>query len=292
MATAEQESAFRFNDAGVFVPESPLRHRDDEYNPVGFNRLCAMQERHFWYVGRHRFILRSLLRFVGSQASPKVPSLSGLDLGGGCGGWVRYLQQHQPGLFTELALADSSLQALGMARGVVGPKVARYQTDLLDLPWRRRWNVIFLLDVLEHIPADAEALRQIAEALRPGGLLLITTPALDCFWTHNDVLASHVRRYSRSAFCRLAETSGLELLFSRYFMFFLSPLLLISRSGPPKSSDPNDPDVRRYCDRSHRIPPWLINQTLRLLFSLETPLGVAWPFPWGTSVLAILQRPS
>ena len=291
MAIAGLKSDYHLNEAGVFVPDAPLRHRDDEYNPAGFDRLRAMQERHFWYLGRHRFILRSFLRFIGSQTSSKGRSLSGLDLGGGCGGWIRYLQKHQPLLFSELAIADSSLQALGLARDVVGPKVDRYQTDLLDLPWSRRWDVIFLLDVLEHIPADLEALRHIAEALRPGGLLLVTTPALGCFWTHNDVLNSHVRRYSRSDFRRLAETSGLELRFSRYFMFFLSPLLLISRLRPPKSTDSNDPDVRRYRDRSHRVPNWLVNQTLRLVFSLETPVGVACPFPWGTSVLAVLQKP-
>ena len=41
----------------------------------------------------------------------------------------------------------------------------------------------------------------------------------------------------------------------------------------------------------HRVPHPLVNGTLAAAFSAETPLGHAIPFPWGTSLLAVLQRP-
>jgi hypothetical protein len=38
-----------------------------------------------------------------------------------------------------------------------------------------------------------------------------------------------VRRYCRPDFMRLAQQSGLELCYAHYFMFFLSPLYLLTR---------------------------------------------------------------
>jgi 2-polyprenyl-3-methyl-5-hydroxy-6-metoxy-1,4-benzoquinol methylase len=81
-----------------------------------------------------------------------------------------------------------------------------------------------LLDVIEHLPDDLQALRQARDALKPGGYLFITTPAFPQLWSYNDDMAHHLRRYRGSDFVRLARESGLTLCDSRYFMFFLSPI--------------------------------------------------------------------
>jgi hypothetical protein len=75
---------------------------------------------------------------------------------------------------------------------------------------------------LEHIPTDAEVLLQIRQALKPGRLLFVTTSALKCFWSYNDEMVHHVRRYAKRDFVRLAEKAGFRLLGASYFMFFLS----------------------------------------------------------------------
>jgi SAM-dependent methyltransferase len=178
--------------------------------------------------------------------------------------------------------------ALTLAADVVGPDLKRYQTDLRRPLWRQRWDVAFLLDVLEHIPEDVEVLQAIRESLRPGGLLFVTTPALRWFWNYNDELAHHVRRYSRRDFACLAERCGLRLRFSRYFMFFLSPLLL--RWKRPAIETMTAEAIQDHLKRTHRTPAWPVNQVLRAIFSLETPLGVWLPFPWGTSILGVFQK--
>jgi len=278
---------WRPNADGVLIPNEPPEHRDHEYDPAGFDVLQEMQARHFWYQGRHRFILHALKR---SLPPANGERRRGIDLGGGCGGWVRYLKEKAPDLFDELAMADSSVRALTLAAGVVGADVKRFQVDLLKLPWDRRWDVAFLLDVLEHIPQDLEVLQQIREALRPGGLLLVTTPALECFWTYNDDLAHHVRRYSRHDFRSLAERSGFELVLARYFMFFLSPALVLSRMKAPQWRQMTQDQIRRHVLQTHAIPAWPVNRVCRFIFHCETPLGIWMPFPWGTSILAVLRR--
>jgi 2-polyprenyl-3-methyl-5-hydroxy-6-metoxy-1,4-benzoquinol methylase len=276
---------------GIFLPLRPIEHREQDYDSATFAVLADMQARHFWYLGRHRFLWHALRRTLRCSAGRRS-GLQGVDLGGGCGGWLSYLSRRQPNPFGELALADSSVQALTRAAAVVGPNVRRYQIDLLDLRWERRWDVAFLLDVLEHIPDDERVLRQVRQALRPGGMLLVTTPALRAFWTYNDVLAHHVRRYSLGDFSRLADACGLQLCFARYFMFLLSPLLLLSRLRAPDPARMSESEQRAYLARTHRVPSWPVNQALRLIFSLESPAGVWLSFPWGTSVLAVLRRPA
>jgi 2-polyprenyl-3-methyl-5-hydroxy-6-metoxy-1,4-benzoquinol methylase len=275
---------------GLWAPPLPPLHRDADYDSSGFESLRQMQERHFWYRGRHRFLLhftRSIVRRLAARA----PQPAAVDLGGGCGGWVRYLAAHAGADFGEIALADSSAVALTLAAGQVPVSSRRYQIDLLNLQWTDRWDVAFLLDVLEHIDDDEAVLRQIRSAIRPGGYLVITTPALERFRSQVDKMTHHVRRYSRDDFTRLARRTGFEPVASRYFMFFLSPLVWLSRFNTPDPSTMTSADIRQYLDRSDRTPSAPINLALSAVFAVETPLGAWLPFPWGTSVLAVLRRP-
>jgi 2-polyprenyl-3-methyl-5-hydroxy-6-metoxy-1,4-benzoquinol methylase len=163
---------------------------------------------------------------------------------------------------------------------------------LLALRWHARWDIIFLLDVLEHIPEERQALEQIAQALTPGGLLFMTTPALKCFWTRNDELVGHQRRYSKSDYRRLAAETGFRLLEARYFMFFLSFALLATRLlHRPESGSIQEEDPWSEVERTHRVLPPLLNTPLAIVFAAETPLGHYFSFPWGTSILAVLQKP-
>jgi SAM-dependent methyltransferase len=273
------------------VLSRPAVHRDEQYEEAGFEILRDMQSRHFWYRGRHRFLLRAFKEQLGDRIA-QVGHLCAIDLGGGCGGWISYLQSHGLHQFRELALADSSIRALEFAGTAISASVARYQIDLLNLEWENRWDVAFLLDVLEHLPPDVAALKEIARALRPGGLLFVTTPALNFFWSYNDDIAHHVRRYARRDFVRLAEESGLVLKKACYSMFFLSPLLWLSRLAHPNLKKMAPADVQLLVKRTHRVPARPINSVLNVVFGLETPLGLKVPFPWGTSILGIFQKPS
>lgn len=276
--------------SGIRLPLTPVAHREDEYDSAGFGTLLHMQERHFWYRGRHRFLLRALIATI-RQHLPDRVDLSGVDLGGGCGGWVRYLQTHAPTLFSELALADSSVHALEMAAPVVGSETPRYQIDLLHLGWTERWDAAFLLDVVEHLPQDGDVFHQAFASLRPGGLLFVTCPALQAFWSYNDVLAHHCRRYTRADFHRLGTEAGFEVLRTRYFQFLLSPLYLLSRALGPDLAKVRPEEALALTERAHRVPAGVLNGALAVVFGLETPLGWHCPFPWGTSVLGVFRRP-
>lgn len=270
---------------GIWRPTVPVSHRDAEYSSSGFEVLLRMQKDHFWYRGRHRFLLAALDRHTSRTTLP----LTAIDLGGGVGGWIDYLNRHRSSKFSRLALGDSSVTALTMARDVLGDHVQRYQVDLMNLRWRDQWDAAFLLDVIEHIPDHVRALAEAGCALKEGGLLFVTVPALKCFWSYNDEAAHHVRRYSTADFVSIAAQADLELVDCRYFMFLLSPIYWLARKRPGLQSLTME-EKRRKLEHAHRIPPVPINAALSAIFGAETPIGHHVRFPWGTSVLAILRK--
>ncbi|MBN2586546.1 MAG: methyltransferase domain-containing protein [Candidatus Fermentibacteraceae bacterium] len=279
-----------FSEAdGILVPRIRPVHRGDEYDEAAFETLLGMQRDHFWYRGRHRLILDSLRRELG-KFPPKSACPSAIDIGGGCGGWLEYLHERSPALFSELAMGDSSEKALAMAGDVVGEFASRYLLDLMALPWTGEWDVVFLLDVLEHVPDDLGALKKTAEILRPGGLVFITAPALKQFWTCNDRIAGHRRRYSRKDIETLGVSAGLKPVRTSYFMFLLSPLLFLTRMFSRLPGSATREDERALLERTHRVPPRPLNALLSWIFFLETAMIRHLRFPWGTSVLAVLRK--
>lgn len=287
---AEKTGQHPFTDeGGILIPARRPVHRGDEYDEAGFDLLIRMQREHFWYRGRHQLLLNVLRREVRSNFD-ETQSLHAMDLGGGCGGWLEFLRHHEAGMFQTLALGDSSIRALMLAEPVVGAFAKRYQTDLLDLTWKDEWDVVFLLDVLEHIPDHVEVLRQIRNTMKPGGLLFVTTPALNFFWTHNDDLARHQRRYSKDDFRQLARQVNFEFVRADYFMFFLSPALMLYRMvvRPHKTATPEE--LQEYLWRSHQVPGKLVNAILTKVFLAEAELVNHLAMPWGTSILAVFRR--
>jgi SAM-dependent methyltransferase len=284
------DAFYQQDTEGIFVPYIPITHRDEEYDQQGFETLLQMQQDHFWYRGRHRFLLEAVRRTLGLSHNALRWHLAAVDLGGGCGGWIAYLNQKARGVFDALALADSSRKALDLAGPVLPVGTPRYHVDLLNLHWQERWDVIFLLDVLEHTPQDALVMSEIARALKPGGVLFLTAPALERFRTWNDEVVHHYRRYARKDLRQLASKTALDLLEARYFMFFLSPLLLASRLKRPPLETMSPSEIAELLARTHRVPGPVVNSICAMLFAAETPLGLLVPFPWGTSILGVYRK--
>ena len=273
------------------MQEAEIVHREHEYDSRFLPLLQRMQQDHFWYRGRHRFLLDAVHRRVRKSSSPER-AFRVVDLGGGCGGWLRYLLREKNFAVADIALADSSSAALEMGAACLPPQVERRQVDLMELPWSEAWDMAFLLDVLEHLPHQEAVLKQIHESLVPGGLLFVSVPALRHFWSWNDDVSRHLRRYSRRDFADLARACGFRLLDARYFMFVLSPLLLATRfATSSRVRAQTEEQTHELMIKMHAIPHPIVNEALAAAFRAETPLGHLVRFPWGTSLLAILERP-
>jgi hypothetical protein len=63
------------------MPSTEVNHRDHEYDSRLHVLLQGMQERHFWYRGRHRFLLEAVHRQTG-RAINEGGARHVVDLGG------------------------------------------------------------------------------------------------------------------------------------------------------------------------------------------------------------------
>jgi 2-polyprenyl-3-methyl-5-hydroxy-6-metoxy-1,4-benzoquinol methylase len=166
-------------------------------------------------------------RIAGEYFSGRHPAgeLAWLDFGCGAGGLLQYLRMK--GAITTGAGARP-LQ-------VAGHDVGAYANKLRDDDGFRIWNlaeleavaarfdVISLIEVIEHIPEPGPVIGLCARLLRPGGLLLLTTGNFDCPMARRQGIAYrycipeiHVSLFSPASLAALYERHGLKPWTARY----------------------------------------------------------------------------
>lgn len=139
------------------------------------------------YVGR-RVKLSYFREWLKRLALPKDASI--LELGSGDGGFSFYLAGARPswkvtGL--EINPAEASV-CEQMARKSRRANLRFLAGTLDEYTAARDLDLIFCLDVLEHIENDIDVLRGMFDALKPGGRLLIHVPNVSFLETNGELI--------------------------------------------------------------------------------------------------------
>ena len=92
-----------------------------------------------------------------------------------------------------------------------------FETKYSEL--KEKFDTVFLLNVLEHIKDDELAIRNIRFLLKPGGTILILSPAYSFLFSALDRALGHHRRYTTVSLKTLLTESGLMSMKSFYFNF-------------------------------------------------------------------------
>lgn len=96
------------------------------------------------------------------------------------------------------------------------PRIEFFQS-LAQLP-PKRYDLIFLFDVIEHVEDDKVFCAQlIRDHLAPGGFIVMTVPAFRFLWSFHDQFLGHYRRYDRRQVADLASHLGLSHEDSGFF---------------------------------------------------------------------------
>lgn len=82
-----------------------------------------------------------------------------------------------------------------------------------------KFDSIFALNVVEHIPDHEQALKNALKMLRKGGKVIILVPAFQRLFNQFDVQLEHQRRYNKKSLKELISSSGFEVVHSQYFNF-------------------------------------------------------------------------
>lgn len=246
-----------------------------------YDEMYRLESTHWWFVAKRRIILSLLRKYL--PLSPGSPPARVCDVGCGCGMMLHQLQQAG----YDAVGVDASDMAISYcaARGVQAVKGSL--PDRLGLD-RGAAGAVLMLDVLEHLENDRDALRGGLELLAPGGHLIATVPAYPWLWTRRDEFHHHKRRYSLRQWREMLQAasagSGAQPLMVSFFNTYLFPVAAAGRLAARTLPQPQKPG-----DMS--IPPLGINRVLTGVFASERALlcgGLSLPF--GLSLLAVLRK--
>ncbi|MEI6490960.1 MAG: class I SAM-dependent methyltransferase [Verrucomicrobiota bacterium] len=186
---------------------------------------------HWYYESKFRLLRKHISRLPLPTAS-----FSSVDVGSGLGLFLHKMERHG------LASPDRSI---GVDPAYEAPRHA-FESQIViypDFPAGRQFDLLVLMDVLEHVEDDAEVLKNALRHALPGGYVFITVPALPALWSSHDRFLGHYRRYTLKTLNSLVEKTGaLEVLDTHYFFAGILPLaapvrLLRSRTAEPRTSD-------------------------------------------------------
>jgi SAM-dependent methyltransferase len=132
-----------------------------------------------------------------------------LEVGAGIGGTTRLLVSDRQAQWVCLEPDPSLAAQLSDAIGAGAlPDVCSVRTGVLgDLPADEKFDSIIYIDVLEHIEADAEELTLAADHAKPGGHVIVLSPAHQWLFSEFDESLGHFRRYSAGTLRRAAPES-------------------------------------------------------------------------------------
>ena len=143
---------------------------------------------------------------------------------------------------------------------------------------RAAYDLVAVLDVVEHIEDDVAALAAMAKCLKPGGKILIAVPAHQWMWSAHDTVNHHHRRYSKKTLVAAIEMAGLRPVKLGYFNSLLFPLAAAARvAGRLTGRDDSDDSP----------PPKPINALFERIFRLERHLVGRVPMTPGVSIVTL-----
>ena len=258
--------------------------------PASTPMLTVLDEdRHWWFATRTRAILSYLDRHVGPGRNRRI-----LDIGCGAANMTHHLRH-----YGHVVGVDANPRPLQVARQ---RGLEAYQGTAGNLPFGdAEFDLVALLDTVEHVPAEGQVFEECWRVLRgpgpadtiPGGRLLVTVPAFMFLWSQNDVINMHQRRYTAPELKEKLEHHGFRVLrisYNNFFVFPLAAALILLRRGhaEPKLASPHF-DEDAYQVEMEPAPP-ILNGFLMVIGKLEAALLRAISLPAGTSIIAIAEK--
>ena len=237
-----------------------------------FDRMAELDQQHWWFTARRRILAEVIRRIVRPPAAARI-----LELGCGTGHNLDML-----GAFGRVEASELDDHARELATQRLGRTVKKVALpDLSKFP-ADSYDMIALLDVLEHVPDDKGSLAAIFTRFKPGGDLLLTVPANPWMWSAHDEAHHHHRRYRKREIAALARAAGYEIDLLSPFNTMLFPLIAGVRVLNK---------LRGHDSADDALPAPPVNRALDRLFGVEAGLIGRLPFPFGVSLIAVLRRP-
>jgi ubiquinone/menaquinone biosynthesis C-methylase UbiE len=241
--------------------------------PALYERIFRLQQHHWWYRSRERFLNVLLGRL------PTGGTV--LDAGCGPGSMLHYF-----GRYGEVVGVDRYFPALEMCRShFAGPLV---QGECGSLPFADgSFTLVAACEVLYHrtVGDVAGTVRELARVVKPGGSLLLVDSAFTGCTSSHDAAAHGARRFTRGELTALMEAAGLEVVHATYAYALLLPLVWLLRKGKKLLGVREAPGAELH----ETWPP--LNRLVTAWFGVEAAFAGRCGLPFGLSVQVLGRKP-
>jgi SAM-dependent methyltransferase len=239
---------------------------------IRYFQMEELENNHWWFSSRRK-IVGNVLKNLNIENDAQI-----LDVGCGTGGNRSLLSQF--GKVKGIELDDYALQIARMKKN--GEIYKGSLPNQLNVG-NEKFEVITLLDVLEHVEEDVLSLQRLSQLLKPNGYLIITVPAFPFLWSQHDEDHHHRRRYLYSSLQSCIEQTTLTIKHMTYYNFWLFPFIAGVRLMKKHiRHNVNIDDVE--------LPNRAINALLETIFSSERYLVQQLKLPFGLSLLAVVKN--
>ncbi|MEO5866210.1 MAG: class I SAM-dependent methyltransferase [Sphingomonas sp.] len=240
---------------------------------IVYDRMAAHDSTHWWYRARRDILADYLARYGDLPSDARI-----LEIGCGTGHNLPMLAR-----FGTVEAIEIDPAARDVASQRLGKPVSAAPLPALPGIERGAYDLIAVLDVVEHIDDDVAALEAMGDCLKPGGKILIAVPAHQWMWSAHDVVNHHHRRYSKATLGAAIAKAGLSHNGLRWFNSLLFPLAAASRIvGRITGKDDSDDSP----------PPAPVNALFEAIFRLERHLVGRVPLPPGVSIVTLASKPA
>lgn len=237
-------------------------------------KMADMENNYWWHLGKKHLVRSLIRRNFGARRDLNI-----LEVGCGTGGLTQSLIE-----FGDVTGFDISTDAIEYCkRRGINNVFVKDVTDLDVSPYNHKFDLILMLDVLEHLQEDVLIMKKVREMLNDTGLFFINVPAHKFLWSEHDEALEHKRRYHRVELLKKLRDAGFEIVSESYFVSLVSPIIILYRFWG------NIFGKSAYPKTSYVLLPKKLNDFLVKLLEFESNILMKMRIPFGVTLNVVAR---
>ncbi len=139
--------------------------------------------------------------------------LSILEIGSGIGSNSQLFKLIDNYLYTGIEPDKNLYEA---SKIYTSKKINFLNKSLEEFSSDKKFDLILVIDVLEHIDNEMDFLNKIKKIIEKNGVVFLILPAHQFLFSKFDVNVGHFRRYSKKSFIKLVQKTDLQIISIKY----------------------------------------------------------------------------